>query len=85
MSLYPYSTGFLVAVTYIFHATLGKGGITMAKKKWKEPELIVMVRNKPEEAVLMACKADGIGGPTGQGAANCRSAAGGLCDAQAAS
>jgi len=28
----------------------------LAKKEWTEPELIVLVRNKPEEAVLGACK-----------------------------
>ena len=27
------------------------------KKKWKEPELIVIVRCKPEESVLNVCKA----------------------------
>ncbi len=26
------------------------------KKEWTEPELIVLVRNKPEEAVLEFCK-----------------------------
>jgi hypothetical protein len=26
------------------------------KKEWKTPELIVLVRSKPEEAVLAACK-----------------------------
>ena len=26
------------------------------KKAWKTPELIVLVRSKPEEAVLAACK-----------------------------
>lgn len=26
------------------------------KKEWKTPELIVLVRSKPEEAVLTACK-----------------------------
>ena len=26
------------------------------KKEWTKPELIVLVRNKPEEAVLTACK-----------------------------
>ena len=25
-------------------------------KDWEKPELIVLVRNKPEEAVLSACK-----------------------------
>ena len=27
------------------------------KKVWRTPELIVLVRSKPEEAVLAACKA----------------------------
>ena len=26
------------------------------KKEWTKPELIVLVRSKPEEAVLAACK-----------------------------
>ena len=26
------------------------------KKEWKTPELIVLVRSKPEEAVLTACR-----------------------------
>ena len=26
------------------------------KKEWKSPELIVLVRSKPEEAVLTSCK-----------------------------
>ena len=28
----------------------------MEKKTWIEPELIVLVRSKPEEAVLSTCK-----------------------------
>jgi hypothetical protein len=28
----------------------------MEKKEWSEPEMIVLVRSKPEEAVLTACK-----------------------------
>jgi hypothetical protein len=28
----------------------------MEKKEWTEPELIVLVRSKPEEAVLAGCK-----------------------------
>jgi len=28
----------------------------MEKKKWVQPELIVLVRSKPEESVLQACK-----------------------------
>jgi hypothetical protein len=27
------------------------------KKPWQKPELIVLVRSKPEEAVLVVCKA----------------------------
>ncbi len=30
---------------------------TNAKKQWHKPELIVLVRGKPEEAVLGGCKA----------------------------
>jgi len=29
--------------------------MTESKKAWMEPELIVLVRSKPEEAVLSAC------------------------------
>ena len=36
------------------------------KKQWTKPELIVLVRNKPEEAVLQACKAQVGGGPEGE-------------------
>jgi hypothetical protein len=32
----------------------------MEEKEWSEPELIVLVRSKPEEAVLTVCKGDGI-------------------------
>ena len=30
--------------------------MTESKKEWVTPELIVLVRSKPEEAVLAACK-----------------------------
>jgi hypothetical protein len=33
-----------------------QGGRIMKKKKWQKPELIVLVRNEPEEAVLTGCK-----------------------------
>ena len=29
----------------------------MRKKRWQKPKLIVLVRGKPEEAVLQICKA----------------------------
>ena len=35
-------------------------------KAWVPPELIVLVRSKPEEAVLLACKVAGQGGSAGQ-------------------
>jgi len=35
--------------------------MTESKKAWVEPELIVLVRSKPEEAVLSGCKYDGMG------------------------
>jgi hypothetical protein len=36
----------------------------MKKKQWQKPELVVLVRNKPQEAVLSTCKV-GVGGPAG--------------------
>jgi hypothetical protein len=30
------------------------------KSKWEKPELTVLTRNKPEEAVLMGCKDSGV-------------------------
>ncbi len=33
------------------------------KKKWEKPEIVVLVRGKPEEAVLWWCKNDLFGGP----------------------
>jgi hypothetical protein len=57
------------------------------KKEWTKPELIVLVRSKPEEAVLAACKLPPlIGlGPTNSEAA-CVSGMGcDLCDMPAPS
>jgi len=34
----------------------------LVKKEWTEPELIVLVRSNPEEAVLGGCKREGITG-----------------------
>ena len=31
------------------------------KKEWKTPEMTVLVRSKPEEAVLLNCKAYTVG------------------------
>jgi len=35
---------------------------SQVKKEWKTPELIVLVRSKPEEAVLTTCKGSTIQG-----------------------
>ncbi len=35
----------------------------MPKKKWTTPQLIVLVRGKPEERVLCVCKADFAASP----------------------
>ncbi len=51
---------------------------TTQKKAWVTPELTVLVRSKPEEAVLVTCKTGGVaGGPvadwcwSGVGLAGC--------------
>jgi len=36
--------------------------MTKSQKVWVKPELIILVRSKPEEAVLTVCKA-GAAGP----------------------
>jgi uncharacterized radical SAM superfamily Fe-S cluster-containing enzyme len=38
-----------------------RGKMTERRKAWVTPELIVLVRSKPEEAVLTACKGGGTG------------------------
>ena len=38
--------------------------IKTERKQWQKPELIVLVRNKPEEVVLTACKKTGASGPS---------------------
>jgi len=35
----------------------------MPKKKWERPQLIVLVRGKPEEMVMAGCKSCGGMGP----------------------
>ena len=39
--------------------------MTDTKKKWVKPELTVLLRSRPEEAVLVACKREGLGGDPG--------------------
>jgi hypothetical protein len=45
----------------------GREERTMANKGWKKPELIVLVRGRPEEAVLKTCKYSGQSGPDDTG------------------
>ena len=40
-------------------------------KEWKKPELIVLVRGKPEESVLTGCKYYTGGTYPGQGISGC--------------
>jgi hypothetical protein len=43
-----------------------KTQIEQSKKEWEKPQLIVLARGEPEEAVLGLCKASGSGsGPGG--------------------
>ena len=44
--------------------------MTENKKEWSEPKLIVLVRSKPEEAVLEGCKAS-VGEGTGFADSGC--------------
>ena len=37
--------------------------MTARKRAWRRPELIVLVRGRPEEAVLVVCKRGGAVGP----------------------
>ena len=46
------------------------------KKKWVTPELQIIIRNRPEEAVLSACKGRSGGGPVLRGGCG---AEGGIC------
>lgn len=39
------------------------GGRMICKKKWKKPQLIVLVREKSEESVLQVCKIFSEAGP----------------------
>lgn len=41
-----------------------------SKSLWHKPEMIVLVRSNPEEAVLTGCKTATGGGPQAGGSAN---------------
>ena len=47
------------------------------KKKWKKPALRIIVRNKPEEAVLTGCKTNTQ--PNGPDFPGCAAVLGGPC------
>ena len=47
-------------------------------KKWEKPQLIVLVRSRPEESVLETCKTGFESGP-GAGFAGCMQTAGSVC------
>ena len=50
------------------------------KKKWEKPSLMVIVRNKPEEALLANCKGNTFTGGLDSSAGACRKAVcGGIC------
>jgi len=53
--------------------TKGTGGASMVAqtKMWTKPEFIVLVRGKPDEAVLAYCKENGLSGSQGNSAAGC--------------
>lgn len=54
-------------------------------KEWTSPELIVLVRSKPEEAVLIGCKTDNIHGPTIAPVNDCLTNTPPLCQARTTS
>ena len=43
----------------------------MNKKQWQKPELIVLVRSKPEELVLVFCKVENVTGGEGLTLGDC--------------
>jgi len=50
----------------------------MRRKKWSTPQLVVLVRGKPEEGVLAACKYSNKSGAT-QAAYNAQYCVSGYC------
>ena len=77
----------LIRPSFVFRQILTQGDETInnetklqAKKEWMKPELIVLVRSKPEEAVLslMACKVGGYSGGWGKVVAGCLDVIGGV-------
>ena len=49
------------------------------RKAWVTPELIVLVRRRPEEGVLVSCQNAGSGSDVGSELAACQTLAGKSC------
>ncbi len=54
-----------------------------AKRAWRQPKLIVLLRARPEENVLLACKGTFVSGPQRPGNWACSHPAFGPCHSQA--
>ncbi len=50
--------------------------------KWEKPELIVLVRSKPEESVLLACEAQTASTGPDNNNGRCWTTPGVMCDAE---
>jgi len=55
------------------------------KKQWKKPELLVLVRTRPEEAVLSSCKDGKAGSDVVASDAGCLVYDGAICGSACAS
>ena len=53
--------------------------MTEFKKRWQRPELIVLARTRPEEAVLTGCKGTGLVGPGRPAGWHCQHPVQGWC------
>jgi len=49
-----------------------EGSKYMKKNIWKKPQLVILARRKPEEAILAGCKNPGWKGGDGPGRSNCK-------------
>jgi len=41
------------------------------KKAWEKPQLVVLVRSQPQEAILILCKGDGVAQSSGDSYGGC--------------
>ena len=56
---------------------------TSAQRAWQRPKLIVLIRARPEENVLLACKGSLFAGPQRPSSWDCPHPAQGPCHTQA--